>query len=256
MTIQPILTIARFTLLESFKNRLLALVLLGVVGLSMLTLFIGELAVTETRQIQSAIMAMTLRLFSVFIICTFVITSTVREFNDKGFELIIALPVHRHVYILGKMLGFFLLVTLTAMIVCVPLVLISHTSQLLLWCLSLIGELSILTAFSLLCLITFRSVLSTFFAVIAFYWLARIISTIQLMATSPILETASLSHKVITMLVDCIAILLPALDRFSRTEWLVYGGGDSEYIFIIGQTAIYTTLLLAAACFDLHRKNL
>ena len=255
-TIQPILTIARFTLIESIKNRLFTVVLLGIICLFGLTQFIGELAVTETTQIQSAITGMILRLFAVFITCIFVITSTIREFNDKGLELIISLPVDRYSYLAGKMLGFCLLAVFIAIIVCIPLALIDTTSQLILWCFSLICELWILTALSLLCLITFKNVTTAFSSVVAFYLLARTISTIQLMGDSPILGTAAISHKIINVVVDIIATLLPELDQFSKTEWLVYGGGGgSEYMFVAGQTIIYVVLLFAAACFDLNRKN-
>lgn len=255
-TIQPILTIARFTLIESIKNRLFTVVLLGIISLFGLTQFIGELAVTETTQIQSAITGMILRLFAVFIICIFVITSTIREFNDKGLELIISLPVDRYSYLAGKMLGFCLLAVFIAIIVCIPLALIDTTSQLILWCFSLICELWILTALSLLCLITFKNVTTALSSVVAFYLLARTISTIQLMGDSPILGTAAISHKIINVVVDIIATLLPELDQFSKTEWLVYGGGGgSEYMFVAGQTIIYVVLLFAAACFDLNRKN-
>jgi ABC-type transport system involved in multi-copper enzyme maturation permease subunit len=256
ITIQPILTIARFTLIESIKNRLFTLVLLGVVCLFGLTQFIGELAVTETTQIQSAITGMILRLFAVFIICIFVITSTIREFNDKGLELIISLPLDRYSYLAGKMLGFCILAVFIAIIVCLPLALSGSISQLILWCFSLICELWILTALSLLCLITFKNVTSALSTVVAFYLLARTISTIQLIGGSSILETTEISHKIINVVVDIIAILLPQLDQFSKTEWLVYGGGGSgDYLFIVGQTIIYVVLLFAAACFDLHRKN-
>lgn len=255
LSMYPLITIARFTLLESCKNYLLLLVLIGLVGTSMLALFIGELTITETSQIQSSISALILRLFAIFIVCTFVITSVVREFNDKCFELVIALPLHRFVYLLGKMLGFLILAILIAIIVSLPLALISDTKQLPLWCLSLICELSILIAFSLLCLMTFRGVVSIFFSVIVFYLLARIISIIQLMIANPILETSNLAQHLINILVKCIGLLLPAFDKFTKTEWLVYGANANEYMFILSQTVIYTTLLLAAACFDLHRKN-
>jgi ABC-type transport system involved in multi-copper enzyme maturation permease subunit len=256
MTMQAVLTIARFTLLESIKNRLFTLVLIGVMCLFGLTLFIGELAVTETAQIQSAMTGMILRLFAVFVICIFVITSTIREFNDKGFELIISLPIDRYSYLAGKMLGFCLFAVFIAIIISLPLALIGNTSQLILWCLSLICELWILTALCLLCLITFKNITSALSVVMAFYLLARTISTIQLIGSSPILETTDFSHKVITMVIDAIAFLLPALDQFSKTEWLVYGGGgSSEYILTAGQTIIYITLLFTAACFDMHRKN-
>lgn len=256
MTVQPILTIARFTLLESIKNRMFILVLLGVISLFGLTLFIGELAVTETIQIQNAMTGMVLRLFAVFIICIFVITSTIREFNDKGFELVISLPVDRYAYLAGKMAGFCLFSIFIVFIICIPLAFIGNTSQLVLWCFSLICELWILTALCLLCLVTFKNITSALSVVLAFYLLARTISTIQLIGSSPILETTNLSHKIITVVIDAIAFLLPALDQFSKTEWLVYGGGgSSEYLFIVGQTVIYIALLFTAACFDLHRKN-
>lgn len=256
MIIQPILTIARFTLLESIKNRLFTLVLLGVLSLFGLTLFLSELAIMETSQIQNAITGMTLRLFAVFIVCIFVITSTVREFSDKGFELIISLPIERYEYLLGKLLGFCMLAVFIAIIVCIPLALIGNTSQLILWCLSLIFELWILIALSLLCLITFKNITSALSIVMAFYILARTISTIQLIGSSPILETTNLSHKVMVIVIDAIAFLLPALDQFGKTEWLVYGsGGSSEYVFIVGQMVIYLILLFSVACFDLYRKN-
>ncbi len=256
MTIRPVLTIARFTLLESIKNRLFTLVLFGVLGLSGLTLFTGELAITETPQIQSAMAGMLLRLFAVFIVCIFVITSMIREFNDKGFELIISLPLNRYAYLFGKMLGFGLLSVCIAIVVCIPLAFVSEISALIYWCLSLICELWIVTALSLLCLVTFKNITSALAVVVAFYFLARTISTIQLIGGSPILESTSLSHKVITMVIDAIACLLPALDQFSKTAWLVYGISDSsDYLFVAGQTIIYVVLLFAAACFDLHRKN-
>ena len=56
---------------------------------------------------------------------------------------------------------------------------------------------------------------------------------------------------------DAIAFLLPELHRFTSAEWLVYGGaGLAELAPVAGQTLVYLVLLVAAALFDLHRKNL
>lgn len=254
-TLGIILTIARFTLLEGLKNRLFSLVCLGVITLSTLALFIGELAITETIHIQNAITAMLLRLFAVFIVCIFVITSVTREANDKYLEMIIALPISRNLYLFGKIAGFYLFSIFIALIISIPFVFTVDPSRLAMWSLSLICELLILTTFALFCLVTFRSITSNFYIVVAFYLLARTISTIQLMGTSPILESASLSHKFINTFISFIALLMPPLDQFSKTEWLLYGGASSEYIFFIGQTIIYIILLLMAACVDLHNKD-
>ena len=47
-----------------------------------------------------------LRVASVFLVATFVITSMVREASDKGLELLLALPMPRAVYLAGKLAGF------------------------------------------------------------------------------------------------------------------------------------------------------
>lgn len=254
MQLNLIVIIAKFTFLESIKNRLFTLVFLGVACLFGLTAFIGELAITETINIQNALMSMVLRLFAVFIICTFVVTSVAREFNDRCFEFVLALPIDRSVYLFGKMFGFFLLSVVIVLIVCMPLLLTADIWQLLLWCISLICEVGILIAFSLFCLITCKSITSTFCVITGFYLLSRTISIIQLIGNSSIVETVSLSHKVIVFVIDMIALFLPSLERFCQTEWLVYGGG-SDYVFVLVQTCIYIPLLLAAACFDLRLKN-
>jgi hypothetical protein len=54
---------------------------------------------------------------------------------------------------------------------------------------------------------------------------------------------------------DLVAVLLPDLDVFTQTGWLVYGGGMQDLVPIVMQTVIYVGLLSAAALFDLYRKN-
>ena len=52
-------------------------------------------------------------------------------------------------------------------------------------------------------------------------------------------------------------MVLPRLDAFTQTAWLT--GAQASPLTMSGatvQTAIYVALLLAAAMFDLHRRNL
>jgi len=52
-------------------------------------------------------------------------------------------------------------------------------------------------------------------------------------------------------------LLLPHLDSFTRTEWLLYHTGSLAALApIAAQTAIFVSLMAAAALFDLYRKNL
>ena len=252
----PITTIAKYTFIEAVKNRLFILMVIGLICIFGLTQFIGELAITETQGIQVALMGMIMRLFAVFIVCLFVITNLVREFNDKAFELIISLPIPRSAYFLGKLIGFSFLSIVVAAIVSLPLILYAPIFQVAIWVVSLVCELFIVTALCLLCLFTLGHITTAFSAVIAFYILSRSISTIQLLGQSPIIEATTKSQEFILQLIDAIAYILPGLDSFTQTQWLVYQTGSVDGLMsIIMQTTIYVLLLSSAALFDLYRKE-
>lgn len=55
---------------------------------------------------------------------------------------------------------------------------------------------------------------------------------------------------------DLVALLVPRLDLFAQTRWLVYGPGPVDSMIVLGaQTLLYVALLLLAAMFDLRRKR-
>jgi len=257
MTSAPSITIATFTFFEAVRNKLFISSIVFLLCLFGLAEFIGELAITETRQLQAAIMGSLLRLYAVFTVSLFVITSMVREFNDKGFELALSLSIKRGSYFLGKLLGYSLLAFIFAVMVSVPLVLYTDMQQLFIWMLSLFCELLIMISMSLLCLFTFGNITISFSIVMAFYLLSRTMNTIILVSNSPILETGTLAQETIRTMVETIAAILPDLDLFTQGSWLVYGEADFTALYpVAGQTLIYLVLLSAAALFDLYRKNL
>lgn len=248
--------IAIFTFLEALRNRLLWLVLVFVlIGVGLVE-FLGAVAITETRQIQSGFMGALLRAGSVFILSLFVITSVVREFNDKGVELVLSLPIPRSSYLLGKLVGFSALAALVALVCGLSLLIYAPPLQVIIWTLSLCMELLIVTALSLLCLFTFSQVTVALSAVMAFYLLSRSITAIQLMGHFPIVSMDSTAQTITVWFLDALAFVLPELDSFTLSGWLIYHTASWPVLApIISQTLIYVSLLSAAAMFDLHRKN-
>lgn len=245
-----------YTFREAVRNRLFRLTLAGMVCLLGVTEFIGDLAVTERAAMQAALTGAGIRLFAVCTVCLFVITSTVREFNDKGFELILSLPVPRASYFFGKCAGFMALALVIGAAGAALLLLYSTPGAVLLWYVTLALELLLLVVLSLLCLFTFGNVTVSFVLVLAFYLLARSMETIRLVSTSPILETHAPAQEFMNWLVSAVAYLVPELHRFARSEWLVYGADWAALPGILVQGVVYTTLLAAAALFDLYRKEL
>lgn len=252
-----LLTIAKYSIWEAIRDKFLLFILAGGVVFFCISLFIGELAITEGAQMQAAILASVLRLFSVFTIGLFVITSMVREFNDKGFELILSHPVPRASYYFGKFTGFSIVALLVALMSACYLAMYAPVHLAVFWSFSLFCELLIIISLSLLCLFSFNSITISFSVVMAFYILSRSIEAIQLISDSPILATGSISHKFMNSLLDGIAYLIPDLYRFTQTEWLIYQTDfKSSSVVVIGQTLIYVIFISCVALFDLYRKEL
>ncbi len=252
----PIAVIARSTFLEALRNRLVWLLIIVLIAAVSLAGFIGALAITESDQVQAAFVGALLRVSAVIVVSLFVISSGVRELNDKGTEFVLALAIPRASYYFGKLLGYSSFAFLTAGLLAVGLILYVPMVQVFYWAVSMSCELLIVTAFSLLCLVTFRQVTVALSAVVAFYVLSRTVATIQLIGGGPLVDSGSLSQQVMNTLVTAIAFVLPSLDRFTLSEWLVYHTGTwQELTFIVGQTAVYLVLLSGAALFDLYRRS-
>ena len=254
MNARAILTIARYTLLEALRNRLLWLLLLMALGAVGVSGFLNELALTESRQLQAALLGAVLRLAAVFLIATFVVTSMLREAHDHGLQMLMALPMPRAVYLFGKLAGFGALALLPALLFGALGLFFAPPAQAALWAVSLLCECWIVAAFALLCSLTLNQVLPALAAAFSFYLLARVIGALQLLGHGAT-GSHSAGQQALNTGIDALALLLPHLDRFTRGDWLVYhDGGGADLAGIAAQTAIYVALLAAAALFDLYRK--
>jgi len=248
--------IARFTVLEAWRNRLIVLVVVAVALLTLLSLFARELAVTESGRLQTAILASTLRVASVFLMALYILIGLTREYNDKVLELMLSLDLPRAGYLMGKFLGFTIVALAVAAIVTVPVGVLAPIHAALAWGCSLALELLIISALGVFCITTFTQPLPAAAFVTAFYLLARSITAIQLMSGSSLLAVDGFGQKASAMLADAFAVALPRMDAFTQTAWLVNDAAAQPALFnIFLQTTAYVGLLLAAAMFDLYRKN-
>lgn len=249
-------TIAFYTLLEALRNRLSWLMLaVAFIGIA-LSGFLKDMALTESAQLQVALLASFLRFAAAFLIATFVITSMVREMNDKGLELLLSLSLPRSAYLLGKLLGYCLLAVMPALLFGGLTVFFSPIQQSLLWTLSLVCELWIIVAFAILCVLSMNQILTALSATMGFYLLARSITALLLIANDPLASTST-SQVWMQKVMNGIANVLPHLDQFTRTEWLVYQSGNWSMLnMLVVQCVISMSLLGAAAMFDLYRKNI
>jgi hypothetical protein len=253
---QRITTIARYTLLEAVRTRLPELAVAAIVLVIAASFFVQQIAITESTRMQAATYGAGMRLACVFIAGLHVLASTLREFNDKGLDVALALDVPRGHYILGRLAGFLVIGALLAAAVSLPLAFFATPEAALQWGLSLALELGIVIALGLFCIITFSQLMPAAGFVLAFYLLARALTAIRLMSAHPLAGADAPSHQVVQVLVEGLALVMPALDHWTRTAWLVNQHAPWPDIGeLAGQTVLYVALLTAATLFDFHRKN-
>jgi len=248
-----IFTLARFSLLEAIRTRTgwLALALLGIgAGLAWLT---GQVAITETQEIQAVLTASFLRFAAVFLLIAFVATAQAREAADKSIDLLLSLPTPRSAYYLGKLLGYLGAGWLLAAMFGFFMMLLVPAYNTAAWAFSLGLELSIVAAATLFFATTLTQTQAALAAALGFYLLSRSISAFRLIGGSAILDDQSRSHAVIQWLMEAIAAVLPRLDLFTQSAWLTSTPGPLTSIAI--QAVIYVGLLATAGLIDFYRKN-
>lgn len=253
---RQIATIARYTLLEAMRTRLPAVAAAAFLLLVAASVFIHEIALTESARMQTGFYAAGARFAAVFIAALYVVTSVTREFNDKGLELLLALDLPRGHYILGKLAGFVAVGALLAAAASLPLAWLATPAAALQWGLSLALETGIIVALALFCVITLSQLLPAAAFVLAFYLLARTLTAIRLMSGAPLADADSVAHQFMHLLVESLALVLPAFDRWTQTAWVVDAAPAWTDIATLAlHGVVYVGLLGAAAMFDFYRKN-
>ena len=250
--------IAYYTLQEALRNRVLWIAFIfALIGIG-LAAFIGDVAVVEHRAVEVSLLAAAYRFCAALVLMVLVVSTLVREFNDKCLELYLSLTISRLIYFIGKMSGFFLVAVLLSALFGGMLLLYAPPLAVLFWGISLVCELSIVAIVSVFCVMTFsQQIPAAFAAALLFYLMCRAADGIILISQSDIILHVS-SVSVMKFIIEKLLFLLPSLGRFTQTEWLAYA--DVDYIgsmpAILLQTVIYVGLIGAATMFDLSRKNI
>lgn len=246
-------TIARYTVLEVLRNHLLWVALAVLAAGIGLAAFVSAIALTETRETQVALLAAALRLAAVVMLAAFVVTGMAREAADKTTHLLLALPIPRTAWLVGKLAGYCAAALLPAALFGALIAFMAAPAQAALWTVSLICELWLVVACAVFCTVTLSRAVPALATVAGFYLLSRSLGIFELLGHAP---SGAAAPRAIGTLVDAIALLLPRLDQFTQAGWLLYDTGSVHALaHIAAQTAIYLLLLAAAAAFDLHRRE-
>lgn len=251
----PTAILARLVLVEARRGGLPWLTAAALALALVLAAFLSQVALTEARSLQLAVIAAVLRACAVFLVAVQVSASVMREVNDKGLELMLSLPLPRASHYLGRFLGYSAVAAALALVFALPLLAWAAPGAVALWALSLALEGTLVAATALFFAMTLAQPVPAIAATAGLYLLARSMAAIQAIAAGPLVD-ASLMQQAARFCVDTVALLLPRLDAVTRSEWLLYGAPDAAaFASAMGILAIYIGLLAAAGLFDFYRRN-
>lgn len=252
----PTATLVRLALLEARRGGLAWLALASIALSVGLAAFLSQVAITESLSLQASVVGALLRACAVFLVASHVISSVRRELDEKRLELMLALPLSRARQYLGRLAGFAASAVCLAAAFALPLLFWAPPPAVAAWGISLACETALVAAVALFFGFTLAQFVPAFAATAGFYALSRLMPTIQLIAAGPLAEPSPLQHAA-RLGVDAVALLLPALDAATRTEWLLYGAPSAAaFGSVVAGMLLYGALIVAAGLFDFYRRNL
>ncbi len=199
-------------------------------------------------------MATATRLIRVVGLVLFVCFYLRRSFESREVELMLSRPISRTAFVLAHVISFILLALVAAVIAAtvVGAVARPEPEALLRWGLSLWLECSIMVLTALFFSLALPSAVANVMACFGFYVLSRMIGLLTGIAQST--GHDSLALRLVGRAMEAISIVIPRLDLFGQTSWLVYGvGGEIGFSVIALQALVYAPLIVAAAVFDMKR---
>lgn len=250
------LVIARYCCLEAIRTRYPWL-LVGILFTCVLvSVFFRAIAITESDRIQLSLFATFSRIALVLLMALHVASTMARQFTDKETDFVLALDLTRLQYLAGRYLGYCAVAAATALSAGLVLLAYGPQANALAWSASIALELMLIAAMTMFFVVSIVQIASALIFVIAFYLLARSIAALQLLSHSPVFSNTDIWTVLGQKAVDGIALILPRLDLFSQSSWLIEGSRAPELTTIFLQACAYIGMLFAASVFDLQRKEL
>lgn len=249
----------RYVLITAIRDRLITVLLLSLVAAVGGAAILAASAMAEKREFGLVFGGELVRWVLVLGLITFISFHIRRMYETREIEAILARPISRTTVVLAYFTAYAALSLLLSLVA--PVLLMAAFGAdgpgLVEWGTSLILEGFIVVGIALFCAMTLGSATASVMAALGFYLLARSAAFFRAIVAN---HTATfdqvLLNDVNRLVMEAIAALMPRLDLFGQSRWLVYGpGGGWGLAELALQTAVYLPLLLLATIRDLHVKR-
>lgn len=248
----------RYVLLTAMRDKLFLGLLAGVLVAAYISSVLGSTAMLEPEQMTLSFTAASSRVIIMIGIIVFIGFHMRNAFDAKEIDVLLSRPISRTSLVLSYWLGFAavgaaLVLPTVALMYCMRVLSISGY---MLWSLSLLLEALLVVTIALFASLTVRSGVSAVLASLAMYALSRMMGFF--LATTKVggLFQEQQVNMLSQFLMKAISTVVPRLDFFAKSNWLIYGPKSYDELWmVLIQAAVFIPLLLAAAVIDFKRKQ-
>lgn len=248
----------RYVLLTATRDRLFIGLLVGILVAAYISSVLGSTAMLESGQMTIAFTAASARVIIMLGIIVFIGFHMRNAFDAKEIDVLLSRPISRTTLVVSYWLGFCAVATCLVIPTIILMAVIGALNQtgFLIWSVSLLCESWLVASVALFAALTIKSGVGTVLASLAIYTLSRMMGFF-LMATSS--GAAFREHEInvgAQWLMSGISIIVPRLDLFAKSKWLIYGAHSYEdaTLFLV-QSAVFIPILMAASIIDFKRKQ-
>lgn len=250
------LTNIRYILITALRDWLFIGLFLGVLFATAISATLGGTAFLEEKEMTITFASGSSRLILMIGLIVFVCFHIRNAFDTKEIDVILSRPISRSNLVVAYWLGFsFVSLLLVVPVVgLIGLIGVGNWSGYFGWAASLLLEATLVVALALFSAFTLRSATASVLACMGFYVLSRMMTFFVMTAQSGAVHGQE--YVLLKYVLTAISTIVPRLDLFSKSEWLIYGFNLSQdWIVFIAQAAIFTPLLLLASIADFRRKQ-
>lgn len=248
----------RYVLLTATRDRLFFGLLVGIVAAAYISGILGSTAMLEPEQMTLSFTAASARIIIMVGIIVFIGFHMRNAFDAKEIDVLLSRPISRTTLVLSYWLGFAAVATCLVLPTVAMLYFLNvlNLTGYFLWSLSLLLESWLVVSVALFASLTVRSGVGTVLASLAIYTLSRMMGFFVSTTKSGILFQQEEANIASTWLMKIISVVVPRLDFFAHSNWLIYGpkSYDDLYLFLV-QALVFIPLLIVAAVIDFKRKQ-
>lgn len=252
------LTNIRYILLTAIRDRLFVGLFFGVIFAAFVSGVMGGTAMLEPEQMTLTFSAASARIILVVGLIVFTCFHVRNAFDTKEIDVLLSRPISRTNLVISYWLGFAVVAALLVIPTWVILYVVGILSKngFMAWSVSVLLEMWLVVAISLFAAFTFKSAVSSVLASLGFYVLSRMMGFFVATSQSGSLFETKEINVGFRWVMDVISVVVPRLDFFGKSQWLIYGlkGYQDIYLFLI-QGGIFIPLLIAATIIDFKRKQ-